>query len=917
MLIRQLRPWRPLVSGIITSTQPRSRSQILPRLPLWANRFSHHERVVKVSQASVLFEKARHATPENLIASIEPLSPSSIAGIEDSFEQAIFLFTPGFAQPLAYDVQFLDRVVNRLLEKLPDDHPNVRAALKRLDVAVAVVDRLPMPGRRHSKRLAVNDHGSEGMSYVVSTKSELNVANDTSRSAKPNPDETKTLSLRIGNAQAYDAADVHSQSTQTIMSQRFEIRTPLASTLFQVGQPSIMSLSSWEWREAEGRYKLQQESIESPSHISFSYPFVHGSTLSMPLVPLTQPRKIVAGMGNVIRQIAGNTESITASQELEPAVNSYFTAKELPPSAVNVWALVIPANSGFSSHTYRWLKARPGNKTPEELFRHEWQKECATPKFNWTSLFRRGVRLYRVLSGGGGWGKKAGLISLDPDSDFIETQSAELGAIFANNDLLETQESMLGDAAKLDDMVQFYICPSITDHHSLTTATHGLRLEIGVIPSTIDTIPLSEESQDGNEALLPGRVHHNLFGFMSEKGVSLAVLQSEADEKWIVQSRTKLSVPYTRLIFARSTKDLTFTSSEGKITPIIDERLPSETHEISPPHPTQSQKLPPYIRKYKTQAAGATGKRESIDWAGIQRLKMARGYMRLQHQRYLTKSAQMRRLKTLPVVPDHDSLPGGGVVIRKVKDRLSIRKQLLDLASPRRYHELYRLVPAEVKEDFARRLRIKFPLLNLRNIRQLANLYFGRKLKSPLVAELFRNPQPLSSAEGSTDLQKIYLPAEHETLPIRKYTSLPQSAALDERWKRRRDVRRRRETTRRRKVARREEGTQNKSHTDSVMPQTTSAWNLLQMRRRNRGKMGVKMRNKYEEGLETARAAADSRNTRAVHNKMSTWDRTWIAEGDVEVKKVETPEMRKEKREREEKEEQELLDTIKDLLKGF
>ncbi|TID18392.1 hypothetical protein E6O75_ATG06468 [Venturia nashicola] len=523
-----------------------------------------------------------------MIASIEPISPrSSIEGLEDSYGQAILLFTPSFAQSLAYDPQFLSTVLNRLLEKLPDFYTHGPGS-KSLQVAVAVVDRLPRRSARSGLKPTMSDHGSEGLSYLVSAIPELDVTGDTDALTRSNVDETKTLSVLIGDAQGSRVIETQESETSTVPANtendevskkyKIEVQVPLASTVFQTGQPSMLSLSSWAWNNAGHRFILEQKSTESPSHVSFKFPFLYASVVTMPLIPLTPPRKIIAGMGNVIRQIERDTEHITASQELEPAVSSYFIAKDVPPSAVNVWALVIPENLYLELeseiHTekhYEWLRMGLNSKSAQDL--HEiWQRAFAFAPHRWFDLLHRGARLHRVLSGGGGWGKKAGLISLDPDSEFRNASSAELGGALADSDLFETQEGMLGNAAKVGDLVQFYICPSNTTAHSPPNLNadlppklkQGMRLEIGTIPSTIDTMPFAEELKDGEGALPLGSVQRDLFGLLSEKGVSFANLNLDADQSWSTPSPTKISVPFSRILCRGSTRDQLFTSLQAE-----------------------------------------------------------------------------------------------------------------------------------------------------------------------------------------------------------------------------------------------------------------------------------------------------------------------------------------------------------------
>lgn len=108
----------------------------------------------------------------------------------------------------------------------------------------------------------------------------------------------------------------------------------------------------------------------------------------LPLKPLTMPRKILDGMGNILRKLESTDgEPTGASRELEKAVANYID--NLPddvdrPERVNVFAR---------------LTIQELHTDAVELF------------------LNPGTRLHRVLSGGGGWGSKAGLLSLDPQGD--------------------------------------------------------------------------------------------------------------------------------------------------------------------------------------------------------------------------------------------------------------------------------------------------------------------------------------------------------------------------------------------------------------------------------------------------------------------------------------------------------------------
>lgn len=92
----------------------------------------------------------------------------------------------------------------------------------------------------------------------------------------------------------------------------------------------------------------------------------------MPLRMLTEPRMVGEAFGNILKSVEVGEESFPASWELEKMVTG---------ECKGVWA--------------RITRTQPG----------EVEKEM---------VMKPGVRLHRVLSGGGGWGAKKGLLSLDP-----------------------------------------------------------------------------------------------------------------------------------------------------------------------------------------------------------------------------------------------------------------------------------------------------------------------------------------------------------------------------------------------------------------------------------------------------------------------------------------------------------------------
>ena len=135
--------------------------------------------------------------------------------------------------------------------------------------------------------------------------------------------------------------------------------------------------------------RLSEQSLYIPSLTksdSTSSPLGLDTILSQ----ITFPRRISASHGNILRTLDagkahGSRSNFPASAELEEAVKQSMKFGRSPHSRVQVWALV-------------------GRNDAQSI---DIQKSLES-----------GARLHRVLSGGGGWGLREGLVALDPRVDF-------------------------------------------------------------------------------------------------------------------------------------------------------------------------------------------------------------------------------------------------------------------------------------------------------------------------------------------------------------------------------------------------------------------------------------------------------------------------------------------------------------------
>ena len=183
----------------------------------------------------------------------------------------------------------------------------------------------------------------------------------------------------------------------------------------------------------------------------------------LPLKQLTFPRRIEAGMGNILKQTSSETNTPQgASGELEKAVLDYISS---------------PSTPSLSEKLSIFARLTPHSPTAHE------------------NLFTApGARIHRVLSGGGGWGNKAGLLSLDPQS---ETQAQG----FSND--FESGEGVV----KVGEYVQFFIA----ERRGGDDPWRGV--VFGCVPKVEELV---EQGGKEEEVVIDG-----LFGGASEEGVWL------------------------------------------------------------------------------------------------------------------------------------------------------------------------------------------------------------------------------------------------------------------------------------------------------------------------------------------------------------------------------------------------------------
>ncbi|KAL3424710.1 v-type c subunit family protein [Phlyctema vagabunda] len=411
------------------------------------------------------------------------------------------------------------------------------------------------------------------------------------------------------------------------------VTMPLANTLFINGQHSTMHATQWEVKKrsstklkaVEKKHQVIRVDISATNNL----PRIHES---FPLIPLTEPRRIASGMGNIVRELDfGDQGCGPASRELEDNVDDYLEAtrdnqaQDTQREPLRIWAIVIPEH--LSEEFLRVTPSRPNFKRPRRLIETYLQEDSQKLLDYWMS---RGATLCRVLSGGGGWGAKQGLLSLDPQTNYADVAEARFD--YSLDIEGEEQDSALGKVALPGSIIQFLIpwqqrgsnIPNLLPQFLFSDTT-----VFGTVPSTIDSVPTDVKTDDAPETPQPkkrSRYYHGLFGAVSESGLFLNYKAkvsevSDTADGDLLPSRiqTKLDVPYTYIAqesitnFGRITKrnksaltalESQSFSSKGQPLPQRDPQIEIETSTPQHEKPLVRQVLSKIIKAKQNPAEG-------------------------------------------------------------------------------------------------------------------------------------------------------------------------------------------------------------------------------------------------------------------------------------------------------------------------
>lgn len=507
---------------------------------------------------------------DELVRDIEPLPNAQIQGPRETPTLLVILLTPGLAR-YALDSSLIHALYERFKIRFERG--------VQIETTSAIVDRLPA---------GVDEpEGSEGMAYMLFRDPPMTKPADQT-AFQQSTQKPGSLTFRLPRL-------VKLESSPLI---DYELQLPLSQTVFTTGLVSTLIHRTFAVNPPPRSSTLEllhEQSLESQT---LQLPAMrqtlgtHG--LKVPLVPLTPFRTIEYVMGNIIRKLSsqptgsieapengkidqnegseGADTGMPASEELEKSVSRYFEALNLQPETVSVWALVVPDAPDSESAKKVMSGASMKNifSVDEKSITSAWHPDTEAgilmaKNVNKVlrSTIQHGARLIKVLSGGGGWGKKAGLLSLDPD---VEYSTRDLrhdqgwkfdfdGVDDGTGTAAEAQKNQaLGQIVKKGERIMFLLAPKpehvpiirSQEYDAITNSENMLDLTFGAIPSSIDMIP-QDVAPDANAATVrhyPGR-----FGMLSEGGMAMTVSHMNG-----IRGQSKVDVPFGRCNFRQDGK---------------------------------------------------------------------------------------------------------------------------------------------------------------------------------------------------------------------------------------------------------------------------------------------------------------------------------------------------------------------------
>ncbi|KHN96279.1 uncharacterized protein MAM_05865 [Metarhizium album ARSEF 1941] len=304
------------------------------------------------------------------------------------------------------------------------------------------------------------------------------------------------------------------------------VTLPLARTTFHNNRASTLLISRYTLARGQPELKDRNKEQWQNIRITLNQPVRSVTELELwaPLSPVTRARKITESFGNIVRGIEISGKSMPASTELEDAVNTILgngKATESYQAPRGLWAVVSPE----ASEAEALVLADAPNPAVSLEDTMAQQKALETTARYLQQQHQLGSRIYQVLSGGGGWGPKKGLLSLDPQqTHFALSEEEEMERFMRTMDH--------SGFAPPGAHIQFFIPAMAPPKITASTAT-------GIVFG----VPLDIETSGEAGAAPKGYLVANHFGALSSQGIYLSG-RAGADSPSCYKS--KISVPGCR-----------------------------------------------------------------------------------------------------------------------------------------------------------------------------------------------------------------------------------------------------------------------------------------------------------------------------------------------------------------------------------
>ncbi|KAK5170511.1 uncharacterized protein LTR77_005099 [Saxophila tyrrhenica] len=545
------------------------------------------------SHGTITTSSPQSTTIDHLLAELRNARSQAREGSGKDGPSLLALFlTPAFARH-ALDADLPLRAFQELRGSRQHD--------KELRTVTAVVDRVP------DLNFVGNggNPGAEGMAYIY--MSCLNADEEpllsSHRLQSQDTASSKQLTQSVPGTVSFRVSPELKSRPQTV-----DLQMPLAQTIFSTGKISTMTSALYVPDGGHGNTLVLSSQPSLLDAQLLPLPFTSSANILRPQFPfkaLTRPRTVHNCMGNIVRTLSSTLTdfdepsatpthgpSQPASTELETAVKNFFDEHSLPPKPVQVWALILPSDLAarsapddpFARSSPLWKKQRilsPGPVHPKDLQQGLMRL-----------LMLYGARLCRVLSGGGGWGKKAGLLSLDPDVDFsgntnMSNSEPDFTTPAKDSELEYEKNSALGEIVKEGESIMFFIGPPssayiedsdeqrkydsllATPSLSSSASQRARSTILGSLPSSVDAMP-TPAGGPADSAAAP-EIHHfdDVFGALSEGGLAATIDTPSNSRTPAMVTQTKIDVPFSTLIFASGTftkQPMRFKDSHGPET---------------------------------------------------------------------------------------------------------------------------------------------------------------------------------------------------------------------------------------------------------------------------------------------------------------------------------------------------------------